>query len=63
MYAFNPIVVAVTPVVFFDHSMYGVEEKTGLVQLVLFLSQPWPVDFTVQVIDHSLTATGKLSYC
>ena len=48
---------------FFDHSMYGVEEKTGLVQLVLFLSQPWPVDFTVEVIDHSLTATGKLRYC
>ena len=50
-----------TPVVFFDQSMYSVDEKTGLVQPVLYLSQPWPVDFTVHVIDHSLTATGKLS--
>ena len=52
---------AATPVMFFDHSMYYVDEKTGPIQLVLFLSQPWPVDFTVQVIDQSLTATGRLS--
>ena len=49
-----------TPTVFFNQSAYTVDENTGLVQPVLILSEPQSTEFTVQVIDSSHTATGKL---
>ena len=48
------------PTVFFNQSTYTVDEHTGLVQPVLILSEPQSTEFTVLVIDHNHTATGKL---
>lgn len=45
--------------VFFNESMYSVNENEGSVQPVVVLSNPSSIDITVQVTSTAFTATGK----
>ena len=38
--------------------MYGVDEDDGAVQVELVLTKPSSTDFTVQVMNTDVTATG-----
>ena len=39
--------------------MYAVDEDNGAVQVELVLTKPSSTDFTVQVMNTDVTATGK----
>ena len=45
----------------FGHSDYSVDENSGVVVLQLALSNPQSTDFTVQVENKDISATGELS--
>ena len=42
----------------FDNEAYVVDEDAGIVQLLLFLSNPSSLTETVQVINEDITANG-----
>jgi len=44
----------------FNHPVYSVKEDDALVQPELVLSNPTSSEFTLQVEDNTITATGKL---
>ena len=44
---------------FFNQSIYSVNENDGQVQPVIVLSNPSSTDITVEVTDEQGTATGK----
>ena len=48
--------IAITVV--FDNEAYIIDEDAGIVQLLLFLSNPSSLTETVQVINEDITATG-----
>ena len=48
--------VAVT--IFFDQSVYTIDEAVGPLQPVLVLSNPSSFNIAIQVVDTSTTATG-----
>ena len=51
---------AIAIVLFFNETIYSVNETLRHVQPVLVLSNPSSTDITVQVTDNNDTATGEL---
>ena len=45
--------------VFFNESTYSIDENSGQVQFVLFLSKQLSVDLIIQIKDKSNTAIGS----
>ena len=58
MFIFTILYVAID--IFFNESIYSVDESSGNVQIVLVLSNPSSTDITVQVTSYNDTATGEL---
>ena len=52
MYCFIVIVVTTITTIFFNQSTYSIDEDSGVVQLVLVLSNPLSTNVTVQVTDY-----------
>ena len=63
MFLLNSIIIVtyvhVVTTVKFSQSVYNVNEDSGLVQLMLVLSNPVSFGFTVEVFNTNVTAIGK----
>ena len=51
----------VVTTVFFNNSLYNVNEDNGQVEVTLILSKPSSTDITVTITDIQGTASGELS--
>ena len=46
-------------IITFDESVYNVDERSGMAQVALVLSNPLSSDLTVEVTTNDVTASGR----
>ena len=61
-------IVLLVVIIKFDELTYNVDERSGMVQVALVLSNPLSSDLTVDVMSNDVTASGKhyricVNYC